>query len=279
MEGRSADALNVYRRLLETAATDQERAEYERQIRQSMRAIRRAAAAGYRRDGVEEISYKDAAEQFKHGAYFLRVGMVLLGLIGLLVALNFLYLEARARRGLPTPYVQAVEDTEQALAEGRYQQALQVWQRLADSVSGRDDALAEHIRDKLARVHRKYQFHVESLVLQAKLLGEEEFSVLFHQGVKDSIQLTLVADRALLAVMFDDRTTIGMVRLYANETSTKVAELLKAAAQREPVAGIGAEFTTEATKRLSDIFGGGEEEKKEKREGPAPPGRAPEPQG
>ena len=102
----------------------------------------------------------------------------------------------------------------------------------------------------------------------AKLLGEEEFSVLFHQGVKDSIQLTLVADRALLAVMFDDRTTIGMVRLYANETSTKVAELLKIAAQREPVAGMGADFTTEATKRLSDVFGGGEEEKKEKREGP-----------
>jgi predicted regulator of Ras-like GTPase activity (Roadblock/LC7/MglB family) len=104
----------------------------------------------------------------------------------------------------------------------------------------------------------------------AKLLGEEEFSVLFHQGVKDSIQLTLVADRALLAVMFDDRTTIGMVRLYANETSTKVAELLKVAAQREPVADMSAGFAEEATKRLSDVFGGGEEEEgKEKRQGPA----------
>jgi predicted regulator of Ras-like GTPase activity (Roadblock/LC7/MglB family) len=111
----------------------------------------------------------------------------------------------------------------------------------------------------------------------AKLLGEEEFSVLFHQGVKDSIQLTLVADRALLAVMFDDRTTIGMVRLYASETSTKVAELLKVAAQREPVAGMGAQFTEEATKRLSDVFGDGEEkEGKEKRPGYAPAGRAPE---
>lgn len=97
----------------------------------------------------------------------------------------------------------------------------------------------------------------------ARLLGEEEFSVLFHQGVKDSIQLTLVADRALLAIIFDDRTTIGMVRLYANETATKVAELLAEAAKREPSEVIGAEFTEEAAERLTDVFGA-EEETEEK---------------
>ena len=93
----------------------------------------------------------------------------------------------------------------------------------------------------------------------AKLLGEKEFSVLFHQGVKDSIQLTLVADRALLAIIFDDRTTIGMVRLYANETSSKIAELLTEAAEREPTETIGEEFGEEAVGRLSDVFGSDEE--------------------
>ncbi len=93
----------------------------------------------------------------------------------------------------------------------------------------------------------------------AKLLGEEEFSVLFHQGVKDSIQLTLVADRALLAIIFDDRTTIGMVRLYANETSRKIAELLAEAAEREPTETIGEEFGEQAVERLSDVFGSDEE--------------------
>jgi len=97
----------------------------------------------------------------------------------------------------------------------------------------------------------------------AKLLGEKEFSVLFHQGSKDSIQLTLVADRALLAIIFDDRTTIGMVRLYANETSAKTAQLLAEAARREPTAAIGAQFGEEATQRLGDIFGTEEEEKTE----------------
>jgi len=93
----------------------------------------------------------------------------------------------------------------------------------------------------------------------ARLLGEEEFSVLFHQGVKDSIQLTLVADRALLAIIFDDRTTIGMVRLYANETSSKVAELLAEAAERKPSESIGDKFGDEAAEHLSDVFGSEEE--------------------
>lgn len=60
----------------------------------------------------------------------------------------------------------------------------------------------------------------------AKLLGEEEFSVLFHQGATDSIQLTLIDDRMLLGIIFDDSTTIGMVRLYASETAKKVIEVL-----------------------------------------------------
>ena len=60
----------------------------------------------------------------------------------------------------------------------------------------------------------------------AKLLGEEEFSVLFHQGETDSIQLTLINDRLLLGIIFDDSTTIGMVRLYASETAKKVLEVL-----------------------------------------------------
>lgn len=61
----------------------------------------------------------------------------------------------------------------------------------------------------------------------ARLLGEEEFSVLFHQGKKDNIQLTLIGERTLLAVIFDDRTTVGMVRLYATEASTKLVKVFE----------------------------------------------------
>ncbi len=59
----------------------------------------------------------------------------------------------------------------------------------------------------------------------AKLLGEREFSALFHQGAHDNIQLSLVGDRAILTVLFDDQTTLGMVRLYVSEAVKRISDL------------------------------------------------------
>jgi predicted regulator of Ras-like GTPase activity (Roadblock/LC7/MglB family) len=47
----------------------------------------------------------------------------------------------------------------------------------------------------------------------AKLVGEDDFSSLFHQGEKDSIYVADVARRLLLVIIFDSRTTVGLVRL------------------------------------------------------------------
>ncbi len=68
----------------------------------------------------------------------------------------------------------------------------------------------------------------------ARLLGEDEFSVMFHQGKTDNIQLSLVGNRTLLTVIFDEATTIGMVRLYANETAKKLGEHFDTATGRDP---------------------------------------------
>jgi predicted regulator of Ras-like GTPase activity (Roadblock/LC7/MglB family) len=59
----------------------------------------------------------------------------------------------------------------------------------------------------------------------AHLLGEKQFSALFHQGERDNIQLSLVGDRTILTVIFDDSTTLGMVRLYVNEAVRKLEDL------------------------------------------------------
>lgn len=47
----------------------------------------------------------------------------------------------------------------------------------------------------------------------AKLVGETDFSTLFHQGEKESLYLADVARRLILVVLFDNRTTLGLVRL------------------------------------------------------------------
>ena len=93
----------------------------------------------------------------------------------------------------------------------------------------------------------------------AKLVGEPEFSVLFHQGKKDHIHMSLVGERSILVVIFDDRTTIGMVRLYAKETSgelAKIFETIKAGADehRQQQANISSDFAQGAQDKLDDIF-------------------------
>ena len=47
----------------------------------------------------------------------------------------------------------------------------------------------------------------------ASLIGEEEFSSLFHQGRKESMYLADVARRLILVVLFDNKTTLGLVRI------------------------------------------------------------------
>nr|MBN2276710.1 roadblock/LC7 domain-containing protein [candidate division Zixibacteria bacterium] len=90
----------------------------------------------------------------------------------------------------------------------------------------------------------------------ARLVGESEFSVLFHQGKKDHIHMSLVGDRSILAVIFDDRTTIGMVRLYAKETAIDLARIfvsLKAKGQADN-RGLADDFAASAGEKLDDIF-------------------------
>ncbi|HMS16028.1 MAG TPA: roadblock/LC7 domain-containing protein [Planctomycetota bacterium] len=90
----------------------------------------------------------------------------------------------------------------------------------------------------------------------ARLLGEEEFAVMFHQGERDNIQLNLVGDRTILTVIFDERTTVGMVRLYASEASRKLVEIFDRRAvegDREEVK-LGEDYGRSARERLDSLF-------------------------
>lgn len=68
----------------------------------------------------------------------------------------------------------------------------------------------------------------------ARMIGEPEFASLFHQGEKESMYLADVARRVILVVLFDERTTVGMVRLRVkqavNELVTLFDEMFRRAA-------------------------------------------------
>lgn len=61
----------------------------------------------------------------------------------------------------------------------------------------------------------------------AQMLGEPEFASLFHQGEKESMYLADVARRVILVVLFDERTTVGMVRLRVKQTVSDLAAIFE----------------------------------------------------
>ena len=47
----------------------------------------------------------------------------------------------------------------------------------------------------------------------AKLLKEKEFATQFHEGEKANIHIQIVGQRVILVVIFDNRSSLGLVRL------------------------------------------------------------------
>jgi predicted regulator of Ras-like GTPase activity (Roadblock/LC7/MglB family) len=90
----------------------------------------------------------------------------------------------------------------------------------------------------------------------ARLLGESEFTVMFHQGARDSIQLQLVGNRTLLAVLFDERTNMGLVRFYAQEASQHIAVILGEIENRPQSddQGLSKNFSADASAALENLF-------------------------
>ena len=59
----------------------------------------------------------------------------------------------------------------------------------------------------------------------AKLIGEKEFSILFHEGEKDNLHISIVAERVILVVIFDQRSSLGLVRLRVKKGSEELTQI------------------------------------------------------
>jgi predicted regulator of Ras-like GTPase activity (Roadblock/LC7/MglB family) len=59
----------------------------------------------------------------------------------------------------------------------------------------------------------------------ARLIGEREFSILFHEGERDNIHISIVAQRVILVVIFDERTSLGLVRLRVRRAMAELEKI------------------------------------------------------
>ena len=66
----------------------------------------------------------------------------------------------------------------------------------------------------------------------ARLIGENEFSILFHEGERDNIHISIVARRVILVVIFDERASLGLVRLRVRRATTELEAVFEEIASK-----------------------------------------------
>lgn len=93
----------------------------------------------------------------------------------------------------------------------------------------------------------------------AELIGEKSFSSLYHQGEKNSLYISLVANRVILAILFDSKTTLGLVKVRTKHASSELEKILddlfeklKVSPQKEV---FDKSFLKEAEEELDKLFG------------------------
>ena len=67
----------------------------------------------------------------------------------------------------------------------------------------------------------------------ARLIGEREFTALVHEGDKDSLHISLVNARIILVVLFDERSSLGLVRLRVRTAASDLVGVLDAIERRQ----------------------------------------------
>ena len=155
-----------------------------------------------------------------------------------------------------------------ALDEGDYQKISDLLAAFLKEANARCAMLVDRTGQLLASVGESLSFDPAAFASLtaadfsandqlAKMIGEPEFASLFHQGEKESMYLADVARRVILVVLFDERTTVGMVRLRVKQTvadlSTLFDEMFSRAAQ--PDAEKKAGLLEGAEDEIDKLFG------------------------
>lgn len=88
----------------------------------------------------------------------------------------------------------------------------------------------------------------------AKLIGENEFPVQFHQGAAQSLLSSIIAGRVVLVVIFDNRTSQGLVQLRVKKASAELTTIFDALQKKTNVPGAGSPFAEISDDDIDNLF-------------------------
>ncbi|HEU5182123.1 MAG TPA: roadblock/LC7 domain-containing protein [Candidatus Polarisedimenticolia bacterium] len=94
----------------------------------------------------------------------------------------------------------------------------------------------------------------------ARLIGEKDFSTLYHEGEKDNLHLSMVGGRVILVVIFDERSSLGLVRLrvkkYVPELGAALEKMqLRSSKARSGKTAAASPFTDITDEDIDSLFG------------------------
>jgi predicted regulator of Ras-like GTPase activity (Roadblock/LC7/MglB family) len=78
-----------------------------------------------------------------------------------------------------------------------------------------------------------------------------EYSVMVNHGKRENVQLSIVGEKMILAIVFGNQAPVGSARLAAQQVTRKLEELLEEDRPRS----IGTEFAARVKSRLDDLLG------------------------
>jgi predicted regulator of Ras-like GTPase activity (Roadblock/LC7/MglB family) len=87
----------------------------------------------------------------------------------------------------------------------------------------------------------------------AKLIGEREFSILSHQGEKESVFIALIG-RVILVVIYPNSTSLGMVQLRVRKASTELGRILEGLLRKAEAPGAGSPFAEITDADIDNLF-------------------------
>src|SRR6266700_2542023 len=87
----------------------------------------------------------------------------------------------------------------------------------------------------------------------AKLIGEREFPTLSHEGERESIHISVIG-RVLLVVVFDDRSSLGLVKLRSKQISHELAATFAEIEQESAAAGVSLPFSEITDEEIDSLF-------------------------
>jgi predicted regulator of Ras-like GTPase activity (Roadblock/LC7/MglB family) len=93
----------------------------------------------------------------------------------------------------------------------------------------------------------------------AVLIGEKDFSTLYHQGSNESMYLARVEQNIILVILFDKRTTLGLVRLRAKKAVDNLETVIrrlygKLQYENEENTEFNEEFVQQAEMEIDSLF-------------------------